>query len=202
MITGLLICCCIILLVLLCNKIFTKEIYKVENRSENIVEEKKKDSIGIETFGWLKVQGTNIDTPIIKYTDSTMQNTNPKENFLWNINKEEKIFNKVTIMGHNIMNLSSKPLVGKEYFSRFEDLMSFVYPSFVEENKYIQYTINNENYVYKIFAVLFTKQYKLDVHSSTNYSKERLKEYINFVKEERILEGFHCMITKYIRKLQ
>ena len=187
-VTGLLICCCIILTILLCNKLLNKNIYKVENRTKNIVEEKKKDPTGVETFGWLRVQGTNIDTPIIKYTDSTIQNTNPKEKFLWNINKEEKIFNKVTIMGHNIMNLSSNPLVGKEYFSRFEDLMSFVYPSFVEENKYIQYTINNENYVYKVFAVLFAKQYKLDVHSNTNYSEEKLKEYIDFVKKESIYD--------------
>lgn len=182
---GLLICCCITLTILLFQKIFTKEIYEVESRVTNIEEKNKVEN---ETIGWLKVQGTNIDTPIIRSDSEKVKNSDVTESFLWNENSTEKLFNKVNIMGHNIMNLSSKPIIDADYFTRFEDLMSFVYPSFVEENKYIQYTIDNKDYVYKVFAVLFTKQYKLDVYSQKDYSEEQLKEYIEFVKEESIYD--------------
>lgn len=184
---GLLICCCIMLTILFYEKVYNKEIYKIESRVENISKEKKKDEDGYKTIGWLRVQGTNIDTPIINYT--TEEGTRlDKENFLWNINGNEKLYNKVNILGHNILNLSSTPLSGKEYFSRFEDLMSFVYPEFVENNKYIQYTIDGEDYIYKVFAVDFIDQYDIDIHSKTNYDEEALKDYIDYIKEESIYD--------------
>ena len=184
---GLLICCCIMLTILFYEKVYNKEIYKIESRVENISKEKKKDEDGYKTIGWLRVQGTNIDTPIINYTteDGTRLD---KENFLWNINGNEKLYNKVNILGHNILNLSSNPLSGKEYFTRFEDLMSFVYPEFVENNKYIQYTIDGEDYVYKIFAVYFIKQYKLDVKNKSNYTEENLDKHIDYIKSESIYD--------------
>ncbi len=68
-------------------------------------------------------------------------NTIDKEDFLWNQNKQEKFFNQVSVSGHNILNLSTTPERHLEYFTRFDDLMSFVYDDFVKDNKYIQYIL-------------------------------------------------------------
>ena len=185
---GLLICCCILLFLLLYQRFWSKEIYKVDSRVKNITEEKKKDQENYQTIGWLRVQGTNIDTPIIGYKRDDIEISVEKENYLWNEINKEKLYNKVNIMGHNILNLSANPQSGLDYFVRFDDLMSFVYTNFVEENKYIQYTVDGEDYIYKVFAVYFDRQYNLDLYHEGDYSKKELKEFLKKVKKESIYD--------------
>lgn len=185
---GLLICCCILLFLLLYQHFWSKEIYKVDSRVKNITEEKKKDKENYQTIGWLRVQGTNIDTPIIGYERDDIEIPVEKENYLWNEINKEKIYNKVNIMGHNILNLSANPQSGLDYFVRFDDLMSFVYTDFVEENKYIQYTVDGQDYIYKVFAVYFDRQYNLDLYHNGDYNKKELKSFIKQVKEESIYD--------------
>ena len=181
---GLLICCCLVFVMLLAVTNSPKEIYKVDSRIKEIEKEKKNENEkGIETIGWLKVQGTTIDAPIISYDNINALNNTTKENFLWNQNNEEKFFNQVSVAGHNILNLSTTPERGLEYFTRFDDLMSFVYEDFVQENKYIQYTIDGKDYVYKVFAVFFEKDYRLRVSYKKNYTEEEMETFITKAKE-------------------
>lgn len=188
--TGLLICCCLVfsMLAVITNK--NKEIYKIDSRVEKIKSEQKKEkkTAGYKTIAWLKVQGTTIDAPIIGYENIAAFNSIDKENYLWNNNNNEKLYNQVSISGHNILNLSSNPEIGLEYFSRFDDLMSFVYEDFAKENKYIQYTIGNQDYIYKIFGVFFEKDYNLDLNYKKNYSEEKMENYINQIKSSSIYD--------------
>lgn len=188
--TGLLICCCLVfsMLAVITNK--NKEIYKIDSRVEKIKSEQKKENktAGYKTIAWLKVQGTTIDAPIIGYENIAAFNSIDKENYLWNNNNNEKLYNQVSISGHNILNLSSNPEIGLEYFSRFDDLMSFVYEDFAKENKYIQYTIGNQDYIYKIFGVFFEKDYNLDLNYKKNYSEEKMENYINQIKSSSIYD--------------
>ena len=188
--TGLLICCCIVFALLFMMNSSEINKFTVESRVETIKKEKKKDkeNLGYETIGWLRVQGTNIDTPIIGYHSILALETIDKSNYVWNSNRKEKLFNQVAISGHNILNLSKQPLVGKEYFSRFDDLMAFVYEDFVAENKHIQYTINGEDYVYKIFGVFFDKSYNIDLTTETNYTKEEMANYLKQIEELNIYD--------------
>ncbi len=168
--------------------IFPKKIYQIESRTENIKEERKKDEEGYKTFAWLRVQGTKIDTPIIGYERNDVETKVSKKDFLWNIITKEKLYNKVNIMGHNIMNLSKNPEIGLDYFERFEELMAFIYPDFVKENKYIQYTIDGKDYLYKIFAVGFEERYDLKLYKDNNYTKKELKSYIKKAKKNSLFE--------------
>ena len=188
--TGLLICCCIVFTLIFALNIFGTSIYKVDSRVRNIAKEQKneKDNTGYETIGWLKVQGTKIDAPIIGYEYVTDLAHVEKDDYLWNNNNKEKLFNQVVISGHNIMNLSNTPKIGEKYFSRFDDLMAFVYEDFINDNKYIQYTVNEEDHVYKIFGVFFEKDYKLDLNHKENYTKEETKDYIKQINESSIYE--------------
>ena len=190
LVTGLLICCCIVsALLVIINNTDTKK-FEVESRIKTIENEKKKDKteLGYETIAWLRVQGTNIDTPIISYDNVTALDKVEKADYAWNSNNKEKLFNQVAISGHNILNLSKQPLIGKEYFSRFDDLMAFVYEDFVAENKHIQYTINGEDYVYKIFGVFFDRSFNLDLRHEENYTKEETKKYLNQIKELNVYD--------------
>ena len=154
--------------------------FKTVDRVKNIKKEKKKekDANGYGTIGWLRVQGTNIDTPIIKYNSLEDIEKVDKEDFLWNEYHEEKIQKRVNIQGHNILNLSSKPEVGLDYFTRFEDLMAFVYLDFAKENQYIQYTVDGKNYLYQIFAVYFDEVYNLDLYNPDEYKDEEVADFI------------------------
>ena len=75
--TGLLICCCIVFTLLFALNIFGTSIYKVDSRVRNIAKEQKneQDNTGSETIGWLKVQGTKIDAPIVDMKMSQIQLT-------------------------------------------------------------------------------------------------------------------------------
>ena len=156
------------------------ETFKTVDRVKYINKEKKKekDVNGYGTIGWLRVQGTKIDTPIIKYDSLEDMDKVDKDDFLWNEYKEEKIQKRVNIQGHNILNLSAKPQVGLDYFSRFEELMSFVYLDFAKENQYIQYTVDGKNYLYQIFAVYFDEVYNLDLYNPNEYTDEEVEEFI------------------------
>lgn len=168
-----------------------KNIYKIDSRLKEIKKEKKNDKAGYETVAWLRVQGTNIDAPIIIYNNdegTSAVDYIDKEDYLWNENPNPKLFNKVSILGHNILNLSAKPEIGMEYFSRFDDLMSFIYTDFVKENKYVQYTIDGKDYMYKIFGVYFEEQFELDLYNETDYTKEQMKAFLKIVEKETLFD--------------
>lgn len=188
LVTGLLICCCIVLVTLTAMWIVPKNIYKVEDRQKEIKKEQKKDEEGIETVAWLRVQGTLIDTPIVAYEEGKDLSYLDKEDFLWTEAKSAEYKNQIKIMGHNILNLSATPEIGVNYFTKFEDLMAFTYEDFVKENKYIQYSIGDKEYVYKVFAVLYDKSYNLDLYNTDNYSTEEMADYIELVESKSLYD--------------
>lgn len=178
--TGLLICCCIVITLLFT---LNRSVYKIDSRVNEIKKEQKKDIDGHKTIAWLKVQGTTIDAPIVGYESNSAFQMIDKENFLWNTVNEEKLYNQVNVSGHNILNLSKQPKIGMAYFSRFDDLMAFVYEDFAKENQYIQYTINGKDYLYKIFGVFFEKEYKLDIYHNGDYTEKEMKNYLKQIKD-------------------
>ena len=188
LVTGLLICCCIVLVTLTAMWIVPKNIYKVEDRQKEIKKEQKKDEEGIETVAWLRVQGTMIDTPIVAYEEGKDLSYLDKEDFLWTEAKTAEYKNQIKIMGHNILNLSATPEIGVNYFTKFEDLMAFTYEDFVKENKYIQYSIGDKEYVYKVFAVLYDKSYNLDLYNTDNYSTEEMADCIELVESKSLYD--------------
>ena len=188
LVTGLLICCCIVLVTLTAMWIVPKNIYKVEDRQKEIKKEQKKDEEGIETVAWLRVQGTMIDTPIVAYEEGKDLSYLDKEDFLWTEAKTAEYKNQIKIMEHNILNLSATPEIGVNYFTKFEDLMAFTYEDFVKENKYIQYSIGDKEYVYKVFAVLYDKSYNLDLYNTDNYSPEEMADYIKLVESKSLYD--------------
>lgn len=152
----------------------TKE-YEIEPRSEqiNIYKEKMNQ---YDVDGWLKVQGTNIDYPVI-HDNGKIDINNLVDDFVWELEKTEELLPRTVILGHNIRNVSSRPLITDSTHTRFEQLMSFIYDDFAKENQYIQYTKNGHDYIYQIFSITFIEEGNLIL---TGYlTKEELKEYID-----------------------
>lgn len=129
--------------------------YKVESRVEQLKKVEPLEDSGYKPIGWVKVQGTNIDMPVL-YTENRGEEFPVQiESFSWTIKKFDKDSNYYDIIGHNIFNLSAHPKVKADTFTRFEALMAFVYYDFAKNNEYIQLTIDDEDYIYKIFGVGF-----------------------------------------------
>ena len=162
-----------------------KEIFTKDDGAAKVEKDKKKDQHGVKTKGWLRIQGTNIDHPVIYYKDEDSKYIN-RDKFLWDTNDDEKIYNHVVITGHNILNLSSKPRINDDSFNYAEDLMSFIYPEFIEKNKYIQYTVNSKEYIYKIYAVRLIKINLTDIVYNKNVSDDDIIIYSNKAKKESI----------------
>ena len=166
----------------------TKPFYKIENRQQQIQENKKDDNEDSITKGWVRVQGTNIDYPLYSFNEEAEEIPVDKS-LLWDLNYDTEFHNVMYVYGHNIKNLGPNPRRHDETFDRLEELMSFVYYDFAKENKYFQITIDDKDYIYKIFAVNFMNPNILYGYTKTSFTKEPDKKiYIDELKEKSIYE--------------
>lgn len=157
-----------------------RDYYIVEARLNNIISDNDNNYENSTTKGWIRVQGTSLDMPVIVTSDKLYPLD--RENYAWFKDNNGNFQKKINIMGHNIYNLAKKPLMTSPYFKRFEELMSFVYFDFAKNNKYIQLTIDNEEYLYKIFSVSFLSNAYVDLFS-THKSIDELEKEINIIKK-------------------
>lgn len=138
---------------------------------------------GLSAIGWLQVQGTNIDLPIITYSDDL--NSNEFE-YGWRSPGYLSNGNRTVLLGHNIINVSSEPIVSMDVLSNFEGLMAFVYEDFAQENLYISYTQGDDVEIYKIYAAYFN-DYDTDNLSSMTTESD-VKKFIDKVRDVSIYD--------------
>lgn len=134
-------------------------------------------------IGWLQVQGTNIDVPIL---DARSSNIDLSYSFGWRSSTYTTGENREVLLGHNVLNVSNQPMLSNEKLQDFESLMSFSYYKFAKDNLYIQYTKNGKDELYLIYAISFY-DYTYDNSESISDSK-KIKEYINDVRKNSIYD--------------
>lgn len=150
--------------------------YEIEDRTKKV--QNYKGRSGESAVGWLKVQGTNIDFPIVYYDDTDV--TDPTYDLGWTDLDYNNFPKRLTIFSHNVLNVSSNPLIANKDHRRFEQLLSFIYPNFLKSNKYIEYSTKKHNYLYKIYAVSFQTEQEFELLQD---KKIENKEYIKKTKE-------------------
>lgn len=161
--------------------------YKVDSRVEELKNEKPIEGSNFKTVGWLKIQGTDIDLPIVYSKDPYEEFPVQLESFGWSRNEISKDGNYYDITGHNIFNLSATPKIKSSMFNRFEQLMAFVYYDFAKDNQYIQLTIDDKDYVYKIFTVSFIDKSLASFFPTKNdVDKDQMKNLINVVNKKSL----------------
>lgn len=152
--------------------------YRIKNRTDKM-DEYKTDNVTDKPLGWVRVQGTNIDFPIYYY-DDIEDISDPKYDLGWSFEENRKLVNRTVILSHNMRNVSSKPLINNKEHARFEQLMAYIYYDFVKKNKYIQYSIDGNDYLFKIYAVYLQKEEQVELK---NINKKRKIDYIKTSKE-------------------
>ena len=161
--------------------------YRTVNRKSNIKKSQSLDSKDYETIGWIRVQGTNIDYPLYGVVQDTFEYP-VTESYLWSLNMDKDYHNVMITYGHNIMNLGPKPALKDETFTRMEELMSYVYYDFAKKNKYLQLSMNDKDYLYKIFAVNFMYVADLNEYPEGDFSQEDRDGYVKRLLEESIYD--------------
>lgn len=156
---------------------------KVEKYDINfdILKEKNKD-----TIGWLKVKGTNIEYPVVQYSNNSYyidHNYENKYNYAGWIfadykNKMDGTDKNIVIYGHNIKDGSM--------FGSLKNILKDEWQE-NEENRYIILETENESTLYKVFSV-----YKIEAEEyylKTNFSSEKeFKSFVDTIKQRSVKE--------------
>lgn len=163
------------------NSKFDKNItLNFQDRTEDSLEFKHGD---FYTVGWIQVQGTNIDTPVINSFD---YGDDGISDYAWRSSEYDTDETREVISGHNIINVSSTPIRDMSMLNYFEGLMAFTYYDFAQDNLYISYTKEGKEELYKIYAIGFYDYAGNNDRSMSN--PEQIKEYIASVRDNSIYD--------------
>ena len=179
----------ILLIILSIKKMFyNNNYYKIESRLDNLEKMKSKETDKYKIYGWIRIQGTNIDYPLIGSLTEDFSNPVNIEKFGWIMPDNYHYNNVINVMGHNILNLGVSPVLHDDSFKRFEELMDFVYFDFAKENKYIQLTMDGKEYLYQIFAAGIMDGYSYMTLPSGEYNEKEINEYLKLVNDNSIYD--------------
>ena len=135
-----------------------------------------------DVVAWLKVNGTNIETTVVKTTDNDYyltHNFNKEYNsagwiFADYKNKVDGTDKNLVIYGHNMRDNSMfgslKWVINEDWYNN-------------EDNKYITLITENETQVYEVFSVYQIE--KEDYYIQTNFNTEKnLVHFLKLLKKE------------------
>ena len=163
---------------------FKRSTFTTLDESQKINDAKQ---YGDDVVGWLRVEGTNIDLALIRADDDT-DILRGDYDFAWTNSFPDGTGNRPAYISHNIRNVSRNPIVGDETMTRFEQLMSFIYPDFIKENQFIEFTDSEgDTSLYRIYAVALLNDDQNASFSDT-YTKSEQKRYIKKAKRESMYD--------------
>ena len=164
-----------------------------DNDDELKMDWEKLEDINKDIIGWIKIDNTNINYPILKDNDDLKY---LKHSFDGKYNKNGSIFtlnnnpfydNVTTIYGHNMKNSIM-----------FSELSKYINKNFFETHKYYEIYTKSQNYIATIFSF-----YSIDQNKEENNIKWlSFNEKIEYYKKKSIMDiKYNIDKTKKIVKL-
>ncbi|MBQ2639774.1 MAG: class B sortase [Bacilli bacterium] len=162
-------------------QITNKVIIGKENNKE--INFKKLKTINNDTVGWLKINNTNIDYPVVQSKDNSFylnHSFNKKQNnagwiFMDYNNKLDGTDKNIIIYGHNrldnIMFGTLKETLDKDWYSNNDNLK-------------IKFITQDEEVTYKIFSIYKIKEETY--YLKTNFNSINYLKFINTLKKRSI----------------
>lgn len=159
---------------------------KEKEKKERMLKVKKLQEINTDIVGWIQIEGTNINYPVLQGEDNEYylnhnykkQKTEKGSIFLdksynWDIES-----NNLIIYGHNLVN-----------GQMFKDLLKYSKEEFFEQHKTIRFTTAEADKEYEIISVFKSKVYNKTEKKVFRYydfiNSKSEKEYNNFVKQAK-----------------
>ena len=166
---------------------------KEDNEEKYVVDFEKLKEKNLDIVAWLKVNGTNIETTVVKTTNNDYyltHNFNKEYNsagwiFADYKNKVDGTDKNLVIYGHNMRDNSMfgslKWVINEDWYNN-------------EDNKYITLITENETQVYEVFSVYQIE--KEDYYIQTNFDTE--KEFNTFAQtiKKRSKKDFNVDVNK------
>lgn len=153
------------------------------NNNDYSIDFLKLKEVNPNTVAWIKVNGTNIEYPIVQHTDNSYYLTHGFDNsynssgwiFLDYRNKLDSLDKNIIVYGHNRRN-------GKMFANLLNTLNEDWYN--VEENRRILFITENEKCEYEIFSIykILDEKYYL----TTDFKNTSFKGFINTIKKRSI----------------
>ena len=157
-----------------------------KEETERMLQVKELQGQNVDIIGWLEIENTNINYPVLQGTDNSyyMTHNYKKEkkkngaifldaNYNWNIPS-----NNLLIYGHNLGN-----------GMMFQELLKYEKESFYQEHPIIRFTTTEEDAQYEIISVFKSRVYHKSEKNVFRYyfflNNESEEEYNQFVKNAK-----------------
>ena len=164
----------------------TENIEEKTQETERMLQVKQLQEQNADIVGWLEIENTNINYPVLQGTDNSyyMTHNYKKENskngaifldanYNWNIQS-----NNLLIYGHNLGNSMM-----------FQELLKYEKKSFYSQHPVIRFTTAEEDAQYEIISVFKSRVYYKSEKNVFRYyhfiNNESEKEYNQFVKNAK-----------------
>lgn len=164
----------------------TENIEEKTQETERMLQVKQLQEQNADIVGWLEIENTNINYPVLQGTDNSyyMTHNYKKENskngaifldanYNWNIQS-----NNLLIYGHNLGN-----------GMMFQELLKYEKKSFYSQHPVIRFTTAEEDAQYEIISVFKSRVYYKSEKNVFRYyhfiNNESEKEYNQFVKNAK-----------------
>ena len=156
-----------------------------------------------EIIGWLEIEGTNINSPVLQTTDNDFYLTH-------NYKKEKASSGSLFLdKDFDLENGSSNYLIyghRNKQGLMFEDLLKYAKEDFYKEHKTIKFTTNKEDAIYEILAVFYSRVYYKSEKNVFRYyyfvNANNEAEYNEFINEAKKASIYDTGITaKYGEQL-
>ncbi len=165
------------------------------------VEELQKENN--EIIGWIEIEGTNINYPVLQATNNSFYLTH-------NYKKEKSASGSLFLdKDFDLENGSSNYLIyghRNKQGLMFEDLLKYAKEDFYKNHKTIKFTNNQEEAIYEILAVFYSRVYYKNENNVFRYyyfiNANDEQEYNEFVNEAKKASIYDTGITaKYGEQL-
>lgn len=148
---------------------FESRVQKIQELNESVTNK----------FGWLQIQGTTIDVPILKVVETSNDYSHG-----WISSNSIGMKTRNVLIGHNVLNVSNSPMVNDELLTDFEDMMAFVYYDFAKDNMYMSFTSGGVDRIFVIYAIGFY-DYDYDNAQGLN-TRDEISDYIKMVRKNSV----------------
>lgn len=173
-------------------KIVIDETQITEERTERILQLEELQKENKEIIGWLEIEGTNINYPILQTTNNDFYLTH-------NYKKKKAPYGSLFLdKDFDLINGSSNYLIyghRNKQGLMFEDLLKYSNEDFYKEHTKIRFTTLKDDSTYEILSVFYSRVYYKSEQNVFRYyyfvnadNEEQYNEYINESKKVSIYD--------------
>ena len=178
------------------NNIEIDESKITESKTERMIQLEELQKENEEIIGWLEIEGTNINYPVLQTSDNDYYLTH-------NYKKEKASTGSIFLdKDFDLINGSSNYLIyghRNKQGLMFEDLIKYAEEDFYKEHTKIKFTTNKDDSIYEILSVFYSRVYYKSEQNVFRYyyfvNAENEQEYNDFVKNAKKASIYDTGVT-------